>query len=341
MKKSLSALALACSTLFSANAFASEEVNIYSYRQPYLIEPMLKNFEKDTGIKVNIIFADKGLVERVQQEGELSPADVLLTVDIARVMQIINAGLAQKAESKILQENIPEQYRDSNNEWFGLTTRARAIYTSKDRVGKLPEGFDYFDLAKPEYKGKVCVRSGKNSYNASLFASMIAHHGEEKTKAFLEGLKANLAQKPQGGDRDQIKAIKEGVCDYALGNSYYYGKLLDDEKRRDWAEAAIINFPAGEFGTHVNISGVVIAKHAPHKENAIKLIEYLSGDKAQALYAELNHEYPVKKDVEPSAIVKGWGSFTADTLKLEDIAKNYEKALKLVDEVKFDEFDGK
>ena len=341
MKKSLSTLALACSTLFSANAFAAEEINIYSYRQPYLIEPMLKNFEKDTGIKVNIIFADKGLVERVKKEGELSPADVLLTVDIARVMEIVNAGLAQKAESHVLQENIPAQYRDSNNEWFGLTTRARAIYTSKERVGKLPVGFDYLDLAKPEYKGKVCVRSGKNSYNVSLFASMIAHYGEEKTKAFLQGLKANLAQKPQGGDRDQIKAIKEGVCDYALGNSYYYGKLLDDEKRRAWAEAAEINFPTGQFGTHVNISGVVIAKHAPHKENAIKLIEYLSGDKAQALYAKLNHEYPVKVGVEPSAIVKGWGSFTADTIKLEEIAANYEKALKLVDEVKFDEFDAK
>ncbi|NBH75433.1 Fe(3+) ABC transporter substrate-binding protein [Rodentibacter pneumotropicus] len=338
MKKSLTAIALSFSALLSASAFAANEVNVYSYRQPYLIEPMLKEFEKETGIKVNVIFADKGLVERVKQEGELSPADVLLTVDISRVMQIVNEGLAQPFTSKHLDENIPAQYRDSDGKWYGLTTRARVIYSSKDRVGKLPADFDYLDLAKPEFKGKVCVRSGKNSYNVSLFASMIEHYGEAKTKAFLEGLKANLAQKPQGGDRDQVKAIKEGICDYSLGNSYYYGKMLDDEKQKVWAESAVINFPAGKYGTHVNISGVALAKYSPNKENAVKLVEYLSGEKAQKLYAQLNHEYPVKPGVEPSELVKGWGSFTPDTLKLETIAKNYEKALKLVDEVKFDEF---
>lgn len=324
--------------MLSTSAFAANEVNVYSYRQPYLIEPMLKDFEKDTGIKVNVIFADKGLVERVKQEGELSPADVLLTVDISRVMQIVNEGLAQPFTTKTLEENIPAQFRDSEGKWYGLTTRARVIYSSKERVGKLPADFNYFDLAKPEYKGKVCVRSGKNSYNVSLFASMIEHYGEAKTKAFLEGLKANLAQKPQGGDRDQVKAFKEGICDYSLGNSYYYGKMLDDEKQKAWAEAAVINFPAGKHGTHVNISGVALAKYAPNKANAVKLVEYLSGEKAQKLYATLNHEYPVKAGVEPSDLVKGWGQFTADTLKLETIAKNYEKALKLVDEVKFDEF---
>ncbi|MCQ9122335.1 iron ABC transporter substrate-binding protein [Rodentibacter pneumotropicus] len=338
MKKSLTAIALSFSALLSTSAFAANEVNVYSYRQPYLIEPMLKEFEKETGIKVNVIFADKGLVERVKQEGELSPADVLLTVDISRVMQIVNEGLAQPFTSKRLDENIPAQYRDSDGKWYGLTTRARVIYSSKDRVGKLPADFDYLDLAKPEFKGKVCVRSGKNSYNVSLFASMIEHYGEAKTKAFLEGLKANLAQKPQGGDRDQVKAIKEGICDYSLGNSYYYGKMLDDEKQKVWAESAVINFPAGKYGTHVNISGVALAKYSPNKENAVKLVEYLSGEKAQKLYAQLNHEYPVKPGVEPSELVKGWGSFTPDTLKLETIAKNYEKALKLVDEVKFDEF---
>ncbi|OOF64988.1 Fe(3+) ABC transporter substrate-binding protein [Rodentibacter pneumotropicus] len=338
MKKSLTAIALSFSAVLSTSAFAANEVNVYSYRQPYLIEPMLKEFEKETGIKVNVIFADKGLVERVKQEGELSPADVLLTVDISRVMQIVNEGLAQAFTSKRLDENIPAQYRDSDGKWYGLTTRARVIYSSKDRVGKLPADFDYLDLAKPEFKGKVCVRSGKNSYNVSLFASMIKHYGEAKTKAFLEGLKANLAQKPQGGDRDQVKAIKEGICDYSLGNSYYYGKMLDDEKQKVWAESAVINFPAGKYGTHVNISGVALAKYSPNKENAVKLVEYLSGEKAQKLYAQLNHEYPVKPGVEPSELVKGWGSFTPDTLKLETIAKNYEKALKLVDEVKFDEF---
>ncbi|MGQ0285966.1 Fe(3+) ABC transporter substrate-binding protein [Pasteurellaceae bacterium 22721_9_1] len=336
MKKALTTLVLIASAA-STSALAANEVNVYSYRQPYLIEPMLKDFEKQTGIKVNVIFADKGLEERVKQEGELSPADVLLTVDISRVMKIVAAGVSQPVQSKVLEKNIPAQFRDSNGDWYGLTTRARAIYTSKDRVGKLPAGFDYLDLAKPEYKGKVCVRSGKNAYNVSLFASMIAHYGEETTKKFLEGLKANLAQKPQGGDRDQVKAIKEGICDYSLGNSYYYGKMLDDEKQKAWAESAIINFPAGKFGTHVNISAVAVAKYAPNKANAVKLIEFLSGDKAQSLYAELNHEYPVKEGVKPSKLVQGWGSFSADAIKLEEIAKNYEKALKLVDEVKFDE----
>ncbi|STO53875.1 periplasmic iron-binding protein [Canicola haemoglobinophilus] len=337
MKKSLSTLTLALAAAISASALATNEVNVYSYRQPYLIEPILKEFEKETGIKVNTIFDNKGLVERVKREDKLSPADVLLTVDIKRVMEIVNAGLAQPIHSEILEKNIPAQYRDANDQWFALTTRARAIYTSKDRVGKLPADFTYYDLAKPELKGKVCVRSGKHSYNVSLIASMIANDGEAKAKAFLEGLKSNLAQKPQGGDRDQVKAIKEGVCDYALGNSYYFGKMLDDEKQRSWAEAVHINFPNQKAqGAHVNISGIAIAKYAPNKANAIKLAEYLSGDKAQHLYAELNHEYPVKAGVEPSEKVKSWGSFNKDPLPLNKVAENYDKALKLIDEVKFD-----
>ncbi|MFU2090224.1 Fe(3+) ABC transporter substrate-binding protein [Avibacterium avium] len=335
MKKTLSALALL--TTFAAPAFAANEVNVYSYRQPYLIEPILKQFEQETGVKVNFIFADKGLVERVKREGELSPADVLLTVDISRVMEIVNAGLAQSIQSSVLESNIPAQFRDSQGKWFALTSRARVVYSSKDRVGKLPASFTYYDLAKPELKGKVCVRSGKHSYNVSLIASMIAHDGVEKAKDFLTGLKANLAQKPQGGDRDQVKAIKEGVCDYSLGNSYYYGKMLEDEKQKSWAEAAYINYPNQEtVGTHMNISGVVVAKYAPNKDNAVKLVEFLSGDKAQHLYAELNHEYPVKPSVQKSKLVQSWGEFKQDNLPLEKIAENYENALKLIDEVKFD-----
>lgn len=335
MKKILSAIA--CLTTFATSAFAANEVNVYSYRQPYLIEPILKKFEQESGIKVNFIYADKGLVERVKREGELSPADVLLTVDISRVMEIVNAGLAQPIQSKVLDSNIPAQFRDSQGKWFALTSRARVVYSSKDRVGKLPASFTYYDLAKPELKGKVCVRSGKHSYNVSLVASMIAHDGVEKAKAFLTGLKANLAQKPQGGDRDQVKAIKEGVCDYSLGNSYYYGKMLEDEKQKSWAEAAYINYPDQQtVGTHMNISGVVIAKYAPNKDNAVKLVEFLSGDKAQHLYAELNHEYPVKPSVEKSKLVQSWGEFKQDNLPFEKIAENYENALKLIDEVKFD-----
>ncbi|MFC0309083.1 Fe(3+) ABC transporter substrate-binding protein [Gallibacterium trehalosifermentans] len=335
MKKSLFTVSLLAT--LATPAFAANEVNVYSYRQPYLIEPLLKEFETQSGVKVNLIYADKGLVERVKREKELTPADVLLTVDISRVMELVNAGLAEHVHSTVLEKNIPAQYRDQNDEWFALTTRARAIYTSKDRVGKLPENFTYYDLAKPELKGKVCVRSGKHAYNVSLVASMIAHDGEEKAKAFLVGLKNNLAQKPQGGDRDQVKAIKEGICDYSLGNSYYFGKMLEDEKQRAWAESVYINFPnQTTTGTHVNISGVAVAKYSKNKENALKLVEFLSSDKAQHLYAELNHEYPVKSGVAVSKLVESWGSFKADTLPLNDIAKNYDKALKLIDEVKFD-----
>lgn len=335
MKKSLLAASLLAT--LATSAFAANEVNVYSYRQPYLIEPLLKEFEAQSGVKVNLIYADKGLVERVKREKELTPADVLLTVDISRVMELVNAGLAEHVHSAVLEKNIPAQYRDKNDEWFALTTRARAIYTSKDRVGKLPENFTYYDLAKPELKGKVCVRSGKHAYNVSLVASMIAHDGEAKAKEFLVGLKNNLAQKPQGGDRDQVKAIKEGICDYSLGNSYYFGKMLEDDKQRAWAESVYINFPnQTTTGTHVNISGVAVAKYSKNKENALKLVEFLSSDKAQHLYAELNHEYPVKLGVAVSKLVESWGTFKADTLPLNDIAKNYDKALKLIDEVKFD-----
>lgn len=335
MKKT--SIALALTALVATSAMAAEEVNVYSYRQPYLIEPILKNFEKDTGVKVNLIFDNKGLVERLKREGELSPADVVLTVDISRVMEVVNEGLAQAVKSDVLESNIPAQYRDSGNQWFALTTRARAIYSSKERVGKLPASFTYEDLANPKLKGKVCVRSGKHPYNLSLLASIIAHDGEAKAKAWLEGVKANLAQKPQGGDRDQVKAIKEGVCDYSLGNSYYFGKMLEDDKQRSWAEAVYINFPNQETtGTHVNISGAAVAKHAPNKANAVKLLEYLSSDDAQHQYAELNHEYPVKEGIEPSKLVQSWGSFKADKLPLEKIADNYKKAVKLVDEVNFD-----
>ncbi|AWX13200.1 iron ABC transporter substrate-binding protein [Mergibacter septicus] len=341
MKKSVitAGLLAAVSMGVATTSFASNEVNVYSFRQPYLIQPILDQFTQETGIKVNFIFDNKGLVERVKREGELSNMDVLLTVDISRIMEAVNAGVTQPVHSKVLEANIPAQYRDSQDRWYGLTVRARAVYSSKDRVGKLPPSFTYEDLAKPEFKGKVCVRSGKHPYNVSLVASMIAEKGERKAKEFLVGLKNNLAKKPQGGDRDQIKAISEGVCDYSLGNSYYYGKMLTDKDPATVAAAenVYINFPNQETtGTHVNISGGVVGKYAPNKENAIKLLEYLSSDHAQELYADLNSEYPVKPGVKPSKLVQSWGTFRADKLPLVKIAENYDKALKLVDEVQFD-----
>lgn len=336
MKKLFLVSAIAASS-FSPAVFAAEEVNVYSYRQPFLVEPMLNEFTKETGIKVNVKFAKKGLAEKLVQEGEYSPADVVLTVDISRLAELTNKDVVQAVNSDVINDNIPAQYRDKEGEWFGVTTRSRAVYSSKDRVGKLPASFDYMDLAKPEYKGKICTRPGKHPYNVSLVSAMIAHHGEAETKQWLEGLKANLARKPQGSDRGQVQAIKEGLCDYSLGNSYYFGKMLNDEEQKAWAEAVYINFPGQEaYGTHVNISGMAMAKYAPNKDNALKLMEFLSGEVAQKMYAEDNFESPVKEGVAPSELVASWGEYKADDLSLDEIASHHEAAIKLLDEVKFD-----
>ena len=276
---------------------------------------MFNEFTKETGIKVNVKFAKKGLAEKLAQEGEYSPADVILTVDISRLSELTDKKLVQKVDSEVLEKNIPAQLQDDGNEWFALTTRTRSVYSSRDRVGKLGDDFTYLDLAKPEFKGKICTRSGKHPYNVSLVSAMIAHHGEAETKEWLEGVKANLARKPQGNDRAQVKAIKEGLCDVSLGNSYYLGKMVNDKEQKAWADAVYINFPNQETtGTHVNISGMAMAKYAPNKDNALKLMEFLAGDTAQSMYAEVNYEYPVKPGVKPSELVASWGEFKADTI---------------------------
>ncbi len=337
MKKLLTLSALACSALAPIAASAAEEVNVYSYRQPFLVEPMFNEFTKDTGIKVNVKFAKKGLAEALAQEGEYSPADVILTVDISRLSELTSKDLVQPVESDILEKNIPAQYQDDKNEWFALTTRTRSVYSSRDRVGKLGDDFTYADLAKPEFKGKICTRSGKHPYNVSLVSSIIAHHGEAEAKAWLEGVKANLARKPQGNDRAQVKAIHEGLCDVSLGNSYYLGKMVNDENQQAWADAVYINFPnQNAEGTHVNISGMAMAKYSPNRDNAQKLMEFLAGDQAQSMYAEVNYEYPVKEGVERSELVASWGDFKADTISLDEIAEHHATAIRLLDEVKFD-----
>ncbi|KHT65356.1 iron ABC transporter substrate-binding protein [Photobacterium gaetbulicola] len=318
-------------------AIAAEEVNVYSYRQPFLVEPMFKEFTAETGIKVNVKFAKEGLAEKLQQEGQYSPADVVLTTDISRLVELSDKELVQAVDSKVIEANVPAQFRDNEDEWFALTLRTRSVYSSRDRVGRLPADFDYADLANPEWKGKICTRSGKHPYNISLVSSMIAHYGEAETKEWLEGLKANLARKPQGNDRAQVKAVREGLCDLAIGNSYYLGNMLNDEKQKSWAEAVYINFPGQENnGTHVNVSGMAMAKYAPNQENALKLMEFLTGDKAQQMYAEVNYEYPVKEGVKRSELVASWGDFTADKVSLDKVAQYHSTAIKLLDEVKFD-----
>lgn len=333
----LAASILASSSVFAAqSALADGEVNIYSYRQPDLIKPLLDEFTEETGITANVLFLDKGLVERIQAEGANSPADVILTVDIARVMEAKEGGVLQAvSDNETINKDIPSQFRDPENEWFALTTRGRVVYASKDRVEQ--NEITYEELADPKWKGKICIRDAQHSYNVGLIASMIAAHGEAETETWLTGLKNNLARKPNGGDRDQAKAIFAGECDIALGNSYYVGLMQTNEKepeQKDWASAIKVLFPnTADRGTHVNISAMGLAKNAPNRENAVKLMEFLASGEAQKIYAEQVFEYPVMPGAEPSDIVKAFGEIKADTLPLAEIAANRKKASELVDKV--------
>jgi iron(III) transport system substrate-binding protein len=324
-------------TAMAATTAMAQEVNVYSLRQEFLVEPLFEKFTAETGIDVNVIFAEKGLVERIKQEGANSPADILMTVDISRIKEAVDAGVTDAVNSDVLEANIPAHLRDENDQWFALTQRGRALYASKDRVTE-GEIATYEDLADPKWKGRVCTRSGTHDYNIALVSSMIAHHGTEEAKTWLEGLKANLARKPQGNDRGQVKAIKEGECDVAIANTYYYGKMLDDPEQRAWAESVNIIFPnQNDRGMSMNISGMTLIKGAPNKENAVKLMEFLSGDEAQKIYAEVNYEYPVKPGVEWSDYVKSWGTFKADELPLSEIARLRADAVRMIDEVGYNE----
>lgn len=340
LQTSLATLALATAGLaLAVPAHADGEVNIYSYRQPDLIKPLLDEFTKETGIATNVLFLDKGLVERIQAEGANSPADVILTVDIARLTEAEDGGVTQPLVNDTVNKDIPEHYRDPDGNWFGLTTRGRVVYASKERVTQ--DAITYEELADPKWKGKICTRDGQHSYNIGLIASMIAHHGEAKAEEWLRGVKNNLARKPDGGDRDQAKAIMAGECDVALGNSYYVGLMMTNEKepeQKDWAAAIKVLFPNNDDrGTHVNISGMALAKNAPNRDNAVKLMEFLSSGTAQKIYAEQVFEYPVLPGAEPSDIVKSFGPIKPDTLPLSDIAANRKKASELVDKVAFND----
>lgn len=329
--KKIALLALVAMPLF---ATAADEVNVYSYRQPFLVAPLFNQFTEQTGIKVNVVFAKKGMAERLAREGEYSPADILLTTDISRLIELQDNKLLQPVKSSTLKSAIPKQYRSSDNTWFALTTRVRNIYSAK-RLGKID--ISYEELADPKWKGRICTRSGKHPYNVALVAAMVAEHGEADTLTWLQGLKANLARKPQGSDRAQVQAIHQGLCDISLGNSYYFGKMLKDEKQKVWADAVNINFPnQNNRGAHVNISGVAMARYAPNDKNALALMEFLASAQAQALYAETNMEYPVRVGVKTSELVASWGKFKADHLPLETIAAHRKTALVLLDKAQFD-----
>ncbi len=315
---------------------ASGEVNIYSYREPGLINPLLAAFTKETGIKTNVVFASNGLIERLAAEGKNSPADLLLTNESGLLLQAVAAGVTQQMHSEVIDKTIPAALRDDKDQWFGLTRRARVVYASKDRVKQ--DAITYEELADPKWRGKICIRSGQHTYNVALVASMIAHNGEEATEKWLAGLKANLARRPAGGDREGVRDVKAGLCDISIGNTYYMAAMLKNPDQKAWAEAVRIIFPnANDRGTHVNVSGMALTANAPNKENAVKLMEFLASPEAQRIYAEANGEYPVVDAVPASPLVQSWGPLKADPLPLTKIAALRKQASELIDRVQFDQ----
>ncbi|WP_265516550.1 Fe(3+) ABC transporter substrate-binding protein [Nitratireductor luteus] len=338
LKAGFAALAMTAAFVPAA-AQAEGTVNIYSYRQPFLIEPLLDAFTEKTGIETEVLFLDQGLEDRIAAEGENSPADVILTVDIGRLVNVEEKGVTQSVDNETINANIPAEFRDPEGNWFGLTTRGRVVYASKERVDQ--DTITYEELADPKWKGKICMRSGQHMYNIALFASMIANLGEEKAEEWMKGLKANLNGKPNGNDRAQAQAIYAGECDLGIGNTYYVGKMMTNDKepeQKEWAKAIKVLFPNTEDrGTHVNISGMAMAQHAPNQENAIALMEYLSSAEAQAIYAEQNFEYPVLPSAETAELVKSFGDIKPDSLPLAEIAAHRKAASEMVDRVGLDE----
>ncbi len=332
-------LLLAASTLLLPASVLAADLNLYSYRQPFLIKPLIDAFTQETGTQVNVVYAKKGMLERIKAEGANSPADLVLTVDIGRLNDMVEAGVLADTQSAKLAQAIPAHLRDPQGRWYGLTQRSRVIYASRERMPAAPD-LSYESLADPRFKGRICTRSGKHVYNISLIASVIAHKGEAGAKSWLQGFKANLARKPQGNDRAQAKAIFEGVCDLAIGNTYYYGKMATNEKKpeqKEWAAAIRVVFPnQNDRGAHMNVSGAGVLKSSKNKAEALRLIEFLVSPKAQEIYAHQNFEYPVIEGVSADVVTQKLGTFKPDTIGLAEVAKYRTAASKLVDAVAFD-----
>jgi iron(III) transport system substrate-binding protein len=318
-------------------ALSQGVVNVYTNREPGLYSATLDEFTKATGIKVNAIFSEQGLAERIAAEGANSPADVYITVDIGRLQEAVDRGITQPVKSAAVEQAIPAHLRDADGAWFALSMRARAFYTSKERVKDT--SITYEDLADPKWRGKVCIRSGQHQYNIAMIAAFIVKHGEAKAEEWLRGVKANLAKRPSGGDRDVAKDIAAGVCDIGVGNTYYIGLMRNgkNEEQKKWADAINIVLPKFQNGgTHVNVSGIVVAKNAPNRANAIKLLEYMVTPQAQAVFADVNYEYPVLPSAKLNPLVASFGKLETDPMPLAAIAKARAKASELVDKVGFD-----
>lgn len=335
---SVCTLAAAGAALAAFATATASEVSLYSYREPQRIEPLLRAFHAATGILVKTTFAREGLIERILAEGEESPADVLLTNEFGLLLDARARGLTQAFKSPVVDANVPAIYRDPEGHWFGLTLRARLFVVSAKRVGT--STVTYEDLAEPKWKGKICIRSGEHAYNAALIASMLVHRGPKQTEAWLRGVKANLARKPSGGDRDQIRAVMDGACDLAVVNSYYAASFIfvDQNLREVKQDSIRLQFPnATDRGTHVTISGAALMKHSRNKAAAIKLIELLTSPLGQRIYSAINDEYPVSEAVAPPSIMGNWAALNADSLPLHRIGGLREQALRLVETVQFDD----
>ncbi|RZS95297.1 Fe(3+) ABC transporter substrate-binding protein [Cecembia calidifontis] len=323
--------------LFSCGSGEKEEVvNVYTHRHYEADQKLFDMFTEATGIKVNVVSASADeLIQKLELEGANSPADVLITVDAGRLHRAKSKGLLQAINSEVLNTNIPAKFRDPEGYWFGLTYRARILAYSLERV-KPEELSTYEALTEPQWKGRILTRSSENIYNQSLLASIIAHHGKEGAETWAAGLLANMAREPKGSDRDQIKAVAAGEGDVAIVNTYYIGIMLNDanEEERKAAEKIGVFFPNQEDrGTHINISGAGVTKYAPNKENAVKLIEFLSSAQAQEFLANINFEYPVNPNAEFSDLLKKWGSFKADDLHLSVLGENNSDAVVIFDKV--------
>lgn len=343
VQRALIGAALAATGIaFAVPASAAESLTLYTTREPGLIQPLIAAFSAQSNIQVNTVFVKDGLLERVKAEGARSPADVLMTVDVGNLLDLVDGGVTQPVKSAALEAAIPANLRGADGQWFSLSMRARVLYADK----ALPlNSIRYEDLADPKWKGKVCIRAGQHPYNTALVASLIAHDGEAKTEQWLRGVKANLARKATGGDRDVARDILGGICDIGLANSYYVGQMKGSKEGSDarkWGDAIKVVKPtfahAKSGGTHVNVSGASVAKNAPNKANAVKLLEFLVSEPAQVLYAQANYEYPVRRGVALDPIVaSSIGELKVDPLPLTEIAKYRKQASALVDKVGFDQ----
>jgi iron(III) transport system substrate-binding protein len=317
--------------IFLAQSYSKEQLNLYSARQEVLMRPLIKLFEEETNIKVNIVSAKANqLINRIVQEGDFTNADILLTTDVGRLHIAKEKNIFQKVDNTTLNNLVPSNYRDKGNYWFGVSLRVRLLVYNKSIINKADLN-GYIDLANDKWKNKILIRSSSNVYNQSLISAMIINYGEDEVKKFLKGFTGNFARKPSGGDRDQIKAVAAGEGDLALVNSYYFLKMKseDNEKKLD---NVIAYFPKDNFmKTHINISGAGIIKNSKNKENAIKFLEFLVRNEAQKIYAEVNFEYPIRKNIELNKFMKKYNNFIKDDLNLSDLAKLNKKSIMLMD----------